>query len=115
MFFFIAVFAFRPVKYQPSPSPDEREWPEFFHMPVLMLMLITLLNDGTLISIGYDNVRPRATPEVWNLQVVFWCVLPRTRAAALAHQCPRPSPSPSPSLSPTLTLSPPALSLPRRC
>jgi hypothetical protein len=71
VFFFIAVFAFRPVKYQPSPSPDEREWPEFFHMPVLMLMLITLLNDGTLISIGYDNVRPRATPEVWNLQVVF--------------------------------------------
>jgi H+-transporting ATPase len=30
-------------------------WPRFFHMPVLMLMLITLLNDGTLISIGYDR------------------------------------------------------------
>ena len=27
-------------------------------MPVLMLMLITLLNDGTLIAIGYDNVVP---------------------------------------------------------
>ncbi len=27
-------------------------WPDFFQLPVLMLMLITLLNDGTLISIG---------------------------------------------------------------
>ena len=27
-------------------------------LPVLMLMLITLLNDGALISIGYDLVRP---------------------------------------------------------
>ena len=36
--------------------PDAEIWPSFFHMPVLMLMLITLLNDGTLITIGYDNV-----------------------------------------------------------
>jgi hypothetical protein len=28
-----------------------------------MLMLITLLNDGTLIAIGYDNATPRETPE----------------------------------------------------
>jgi hypothetical protein len=31
---------------------------------VLMLMLITLLNDGTLISIGYDNVKPSPRPGV---------------------------------------------------
>ncbi len=37
---------------------DPHAWPEYFHMPVLMLMLITLLNDGTLIAIGYDNVIP---------------------------------------------------------
>ena len=36
-----------------------------------MLMLITLLNDGTLISIGYDNVIPSTYPNVWNLRVVF--------------------------------------------
>ena len=29
----------------------------------MMLMLITLLNDGTLISIGYDNVVPNQTPD----------------------------------------------------
>lgn len=40
-------------------------------MPVIMLMLITLLNDGTLIAIGYDNVEPPDTPTVWNLRVLF--------------------------------------------
>ena len=54
VFFFVAVFAFKPVDYEPDDSPDEHEWPDFFHMPVLMLMLITLLNDGTLIAIGYE-------------------------------------------------------------
>ncbi len=34
-----------------------------------MLMLITLLNDGTLISIGYDHVKPSHMPEKWNLRV----------------------------------------------
>merc|ERR1719230_1154632 len=57
-FFFIAVFAYRPNEYMPAdwnkPTNtefmDTKEWPPFFHMPVLMLMLITLLNDGTLNS-----------------------------------------------------------------
>ena len=78
VFFFIAVFMFKPIDYQPKdPSlipdyPDlAYQWPGFFHMPVLMLMLITLLNDGTLIAIGYDNVNPRKCPESWNLQLLF--------------------------------------------
>jgi hypothetical protein len=45
------------------------QWPSFFQLPVLMLMLITLLNDGTLISIGYDNVVPNPRPDMWNLKV----------------------------------------------
>ena len=40
-------------------------------MPVLYLMLITLSNDGTLISVGYDYVLPSRYPEVWNLKVLF--------------------------------------------
>eukprot|EP00606_Chrysophyceae_sp_TOSAG23-5_P000617 GSChrysophyteH2.ASY1.ANO1.1500.1 assembled CDS len=55
-FFFIAVFIV---------------WPDYFHLPVLMLMLITVLNDGALIAIGYDNVMPSDTPAVWNLRVLF--------------------------------------------
>jgi H+-transporting ATPase len=50
---------------------DDEAWPDFFKLPVLMLMLITLLNDGTLISIGYDNVKPSTYPNVWNLPVLF--------------------------------------------
>jgi len=46
-------------------------WPSFFSLPVILLMLITLLNDGTLISIAYDHVEPSSTPEKWNLSLVF--------------------------------------------
>jgi H+-transporting ATPase len=76
-FFFIAVFAFRPVDYMPNdwttnPAyPNNTKWPPFFHMPVLMLMLITLLNDGTLITIGYDIAVPTPTPPKWNLRYLF--------------------------------------------
>lgn len=78
VFFFIAVFIFKPIDYQPKHRaeipgyPDmDYTWPSFFHMPVLMLMLITLLNDGTLIAIGYDNVNARRVPETWNLPLLF--------------------------------------------
>jgi H+-transporting ATPase len=69
-FFFIAIFAFRPSDFEPE-DQDDHNWPTFFHMPVIMLMCITLLNDGTLIAIGYDNVIPPDTPAVWNLRVLF--------------------------------------------
>ena len=74
IFFFIAVLCFRPHEYALRlPVPDSVEnWPNFFHMPVLMLMLITLLNDGTMITVGYDNVTPSASPEVWNLRSLFF-------------------------------------------
>lgn len=65
VFFFIAVLAFKPSSY-------DSDWPDYFKLPVLMLMLITLLNDGTLIAIGYDNVSPSKYPEVWNLRVLFF-------------------------------------------
>jgi H+-transporting ATPase len=67
-FFFIAVFAFKPSAYS---HPAYEAWPPFFHMPVLLLMLITLLNDGTLIAIGYDRVTPPKEPVQWNLRVIF--------------------------------------------
>jgi len=76
-FFFIAVFAYRPNEYMPKNwehDPeflDDKEWPPFFHMPVLMLMLITLLNDGTLITIGYDIAVAPKTPPIWNMRFLF--------------------------------------------
>ena len=80
-FFFIAVFWFKPVNYMPpnwkaenvaGTFPDSVIWPPFFHKPVLMLMLITLLNDGTLIAIGYDHVIPIKVPEKWNRRALFF-------------------------------------------
>lgn len=41
--------------------------PAYFKIPVIALVLITILNDGTIISIAYDNVNPSAVPEQWNL------------------------------------------------
>merc|ERR1711988_155828 len=76
-FFFIAVFLYRPNEYMPQnwqsdpEFPDSHEWPPFFHMPVLMLMLITLLNDGTLITIGYDLAIAPKTPPQWNMRFLF--------------------------------------------
>jgi H+-transporting ATPase len=76
-FFFIAVFAYRPNEYMPTDwehDPefmDAHEWPLFFHMPVLMLMLITLLNDGTLITIGYDYAVAPQSPPTWNMRFLF--------------------------------------------
>ena len=72
MFFIIAIFAFHPSDYQqPAELEQDLPWPDFFHMPVLMLMLITLLNDGTLISIAYDYTDASPTPNKWNLPVLF--------------------------------------------
>merc|ERR1712023_361603 len=76
-FFFFSVFLYRPVDYMPAnweKDPefmDTHAWPPFFHMPVLMLMLITLLNDGTLITIGYDYAVAPKTPPKWNLPFLF--------------------------------------------
>jgi len=75
VFFFVAVLSFPPNKMLPDPLPpgvDADEWQSFFKMPVLLLMLITLLNDGTLIAIGYDNVEASEMPQEWNLPARFF-------------------------------------------
>lgn len=72
MFFFISIFVFKPVEYDQPEDPDRGlDWPEFLHMPVIMLMLITLLNDGTLITIAYDNAKPSQAPDRWNIPALF--------------------------------------------
>ena len=48
-----------------------RCWTPYFDMPVIALILITLLNDGTIIAIAYDNVKPSNQPEVWNLPTLY--------------------------------------------
>jgi len=79
-FFFIAVFAFRPQWYRDnaglSSGVDNEDGtpvdiPIFFSLPVIFLMIITVINDGTLISIGYDHAVNSKFPERWILPVLF--------------------------------------------
>lgn len=42
-----------------------------FLLPVMALVLITVLNDGTIISIAYDRVVASKQPELWRLSEVF--------------------------------------------
>jgi len=71
-FFFIAVFSFNPREYAVNHhAPDGEDWPQYFSLPVIFLMIITLINDGTLISIGYDYATPSKRPEKWRLNVLF--------------------------------------------
>jgi H+-transporting ATPase len=64
VFFFIAVFALRPVHYV-------ADFPQFWYMPIISLIIITVLNDGSIISIAYDNVQSSKNPEIWNLPSIF--------------------------------------------
>lgn len=63
-FFFFAVFFLQPSSFNPF-------WPTFFSLPVSMLILITVLNDGTIITIAYDNVQPSQKPEKWRMAQLF--------------------------------------------
>lgn len=60
-----------PVTPPPPSIPNAKEWPEFFSLPVIYLIIITVINDGTLISIGYDHAVPSRYPERWVLPVLF--------------------------------------------
>ena len=42
----------------------------FNFYPVTAIMIV-LLNDGAILSIAYDNVRPSAKPEAWNMHRVL--------------------------------------------
>lgn len=68
LFFFIAVLALKPPDYYPA---DEPGLTQFWRMPVIALILITLLNDGTIISIAYDHVIPNNKPDDWNLPSIY--------------------------------------------
>jgi len=101
LFFFVAVFAFEPhwyndkfkqlpfhpYKYDKVLSDGsvahfeygfrmtEREIgldiPGTFNLPVIALVVIVILNDATIVSTAYDNVKASQLPEKWNLPILF--------------------------------------------
>jgi len=68
MFFFIACIFIDPSKYDYTVDGD---WPAYFSIPVLALVSITILNDGTLIAVAYDNVLASKQPEKWELNNLY--------------------------------------------
>lgn len=71
VFFFISMIAIDPSKFACQGSDDCDDVPNVFSIPVIALVIITVLNDGTIISIAYDRVTASKKPEVWNLPLIF--------------------------------------------
>jgi len=42
----------------------------FFYLPVSALVTIVILNDGTIISVAFDNVASSQKPEEWSMSIV---------------------------------------------
>lgn len=43
----------------------------FYPVTAIMIVLLALLNDGAILSIAYDNVRPSPKPVTWNMRRVL--------------------------------------------
>jgi H+-transporting ATPase len=43
----------------------------FFPVTAIQIVMLALLNDGAILSIAYDKVRYRETPEAWNMRLVL--------------------------------------------
>lgn len=63
-FFFISCIFYHPSQYNAA-------WPAHFAIPVIALVTITILNDGTIISVAYDNVHASMMPEKWDLNILY--------------------------------------------
>jgi H+-transporting ATPase len=43
----------------------------FFPVTAVMIVMLALLNDGSILSIAYDNVHYKQQPEAWNMRLVL--------------------------------------------
>ena len=77
LFFFICVVAINPSTNPCSKHENCNTIPNTAALPVLTLVIIALLNDGTIISIAYDKPSISKEPKSWNLTIIFTiaCVL----------------------------------------
>jgi H+-transporting ATPase len=76
-FFLISCLCYNPKDdYMPDDwaarGQDPDDWEEYFFIPVLAIVSITLLNDGTIISVAYDNVEASLQPQYWDLKMLYW-------------------------------------------
>jgi H+-transporting ATPase len=76
IFFFISMVSIDPTNYHynkcwNSDYYSPKKISSVFTLPVITLVIITILNDGTIISIAYDKVTVSKTPNKWNLYLIF--------------------------------------------
>jgi H+-transporting ATPase len=43
----------------------------FFPVTAVMIVILALLNDGSILTIAYDNVHYKEQPEAWNMRLVI--------------------------------------------
>jgi H+-transporting ATPase len=43
----------------------------FYPVTAIMIVILALMNDGAILSIAYDNVRFKNSPEKWNMRLVL--------------------------------------------
>jgi len=43
----------------------------FYPVTAIMIVMLAILNDGAILSIAYDNVRYKMSPEQWNMRLVL--------------------------------------------
>ena len=77
LFFLISSTCYNPHDdYMPSDwlarGQNEDDWEHYFSLPVLAIVTVTLLNDGTIISVAYDNVDASLKPQSWDLKTLYW-------------------------------------------
>ncbi|MGZ3690955.1 MAG: plasma-membrane proton-efflux P-type ATPase [Pseudobdellovibrio sp.] len=44
----------------------------FYPVTAVMIVMLALLNDGAILSIAFDRVQFKNTPEAWNMRMVLW-------------------------------------------
>eukprot|EP00743_Colponemidia_sp_Colp-15_P005755 GILK01006186.1.p1 GENE.GILK01006186.1~~GILK01006186.1.p1 ORF type:complete len:1042 (-),score=202.42 GILK01006186.1:164-3166(-) len=67
VFFFISILGFNPSTYGKDGNGEDVPYLTF-RLPVIALVIITVLNDGSMITCAYDYVIPGQKPERWNLK-----------------------------------------------
>uniref|UniRef100_A0A0G4HRF0 P-type H(+)-exporting transporter n=1 Tax=Chromera velia CCMP2878 TaxID=1169474 RepID=A0A0G4HRF0_9ALVE len=77
LFFFVSMLAVNPRRFLPEDLQHTAD--EFFRLPVVAIVVITVLNDSTILSIAYDKVNPSMSPSEWRLLEI--CLVAVTLAA----------------------------------
>ncbi len=77
-FFFFAcltVLPNDPFMYGTTVFEGDAEHAASFTLPVIALVIITILNDGCMITISHDRVIPEKKPQTWDMQEMVFIAL----------------------------------------